>query len=71
MGETDPKELADQLEHDADELKRHSEELGRWTEDVSQDWERKRSDPGVPGAPPPAEGEEDAPADRGDESQDQ
>jgi hypothetical protein len=58
MGETDPEELADELDHEADKLERHSEELGRRTEGVAQEWQRKRDDPGVPGAPPP-EGDED------------
>ena len=59
MAERDPGELADRLEHEADDLARHSNELGQRTEDAAQDWQRKRSDPGVPGAPPPeAEGED-------------
>jgi hypothetical protein len=59
MTETDPNELSDQLEHEADELERRSEELRRRTEDASQDWQRKRSDESVPGAPPPEEDEDD------------
>jgi hypothetical protein len=70
MAETDPEELADHLEEEADDLERHSDELGRRTEDVSQDWQRKRSDPGVPGAPPPDDEGEDAPADRRDQKPD-
>jgi hypothetical protein len=60
MAETDPGKLADHLEDEADELEQRSTKLKQETEDVAQDWERKRSDPGVPGAPAP-EGEDDAP----------
>jgi hypothetical protein len=49
MAETDPEELADRLEREADDMERASERLKRETEDVAQDWQRKRSDPGVPG----------------------
>ena len=52
MTETDPGKLADHLEREADELEQHSEELEQQTEDASQDWQRKRADPSVPGAPP-------------------
>jgi len=57
MDETDPEELADQLEHEADELERHRDKLARDTDEASTEWERKRSDPGVPGAPPPEDPE--------------
>jgi hypothetical protein len=57
MNETDPEALADHLEEEADELEQRSEELGERTDEVAQDWERKRSDPGVPGAQPPTEDE--------------
>jgi len=52
MADRDPGELADQLEAEADALERHSQKLGQETESVRQDWERKRGDAGVPGAPP-------------------
>jgi hypothetical protein len=58
MGETDPERLADDLGREADELEQRSDKLGEQVGDVAHDWERKRSDPGVPGAPPPAEVEE-------------
>ena len=62
MTETDPGKLADQLEREADDMERHSDELRQRTEDTSQEWQRKRSDPNVPGAPPPrGEDEDDAP----------
>jgi hypothetical protein len=55
----DPGSLADELEQEADELERRSQELGEKVSDVKQDWERKRSDEAVPGADPPAEGDDD------------
>ena len=58
MAETDPGKLADDLEHEADDLERRSRKLGEQTDEAAQDWERKRADPSVPGAPPPA-GDED------------
>lgn len=62
MAETDPGKLADHLEDEADDLEQRSEQLKEQTQDVAQDWERKRSDPGVPGAPPPeGEGDDDGP----------
>jgi hypothetical protein len=50
----DPDKLADHLEHETDRLERHSAELGDEISDAREDWRRKRSDEGVPGAPPPA-----------------
>ena len=61
MAETDPGKLADHLEDEADELEQRSEKLKENTEDVAQEWERKRSDESVPGAPPPTDDEDDAP----------
>ena len=39
----------------ADDMERRSEELAREIEDVKDDWERKKADPRVPGAPEPFE----------------
>ena len=61
MAETDPGKLADHLEDEADDLEQRSEKLEQQTKDVAQEWERKRSDQSVPGAPPRAEDEEEAP----------
>ena len=61
MDETDPDKLADHLEDEADDLEARSKKLKEQIEDVAQDWERKRADEGVPGAPPPTEDEEGAP----------
>jgi hypothetical protein len=61
MVENDPGKLADHLEDQADDLEQRGEKLEEETKDVAQEWERKRSDPSVPGAPPRPEDEEDAP----------
>jgi hypothetical protein len=53
----DPGALADEMEQEAQRLERRSQELGDDVDEVRKDWERKRSDPGVPGANPPDEGE--------------
>lgn len=55
----DPESLADELEAEADRLEQRSDELGEDITDVKQDWERKRSDEGVPGANPPAQGDDE------------
>jgi hypothetical protein len=57
MSESDPDALADELEQQADDMARQSERLEGETKDVAQDWERKRADASVPGAPPPAQDE--------------
>ena len=54
-----PHELADELEREADRLEHHSDELADKVAEVRQDWERKRGDPSVPGAPSP-EGPDEA-----------
>jgi hypothetical protein len=61
MAEKDPGKLADNLEQEADELEQRSDKLEEEAEDVAQEWERKRSDPNVPGAPPRQEDEPDEP----------
>lgn len=50
--EKDAAELADQREAEADKLEERSKQLAEDVEDTRQDWHQKRSDPGVPGAPP-------------------
>jgi hypothetical protein len=61
----DHERVADQLEHESDQLQRRSDELGEKISDVRDDWQRKRADPAVPGAPPP-EGQSDAEDDAGE-----
>lgn len=53
MEKNDANELARQREREADELEQHSESLEGEISDVRQDWQSKRQDPSVPGAPPP------------------
>ena len=67
----DPDALADEMEEQADRLEDRSKQLGEDVDDVRKDWERERSDQGVPGANPPAESEDetsgqgsDVPSDR-------
>lgn len=66
MSETDPHELADALEREADVLEQQSERLGHEVSQAREDWQRKRADDAVPGAPPP----EHADSGSGDESGD-
>ena len=65
MTDTDPQRLADELENEADELEQQSRKLGAETDEVAQEWESKRADPKVPGAPPPAKDDEDQPTPTG------
>jgi hypothetical protein len=60
MTEQDPAQLAhevdrqaDEMDSQADEMQKRSEQLGGEVDEVRQDWERKRQDQGVPGAPAP------------------
>ncbi len=58
----DPDRLADQLDQGADRMQHRSQELGDEVEQVRQDWQRKRADEGVPGAVPPDDADDAAPA---------
>lgn len=49
--------LADEAEHDADALEHRGEELASDIESTRAEWERKRREESVPGAPPPADAE--------------
>ena len=46
-------------ERDVEEMEERTERLEREISDAKKDWERKRSDPGVPGALEPDEDDED------------
>jgi hypothetical protein len=50
--------LADQMEQEGDAMEQRSADLGNEISDVRDDWQRKRADEGVPGAPPPEESDE-------------
>jgi glyoxylase-like metal-dependent hydrolase (beta-lactamase superfamily II) len=45
--------LANELERETDALQRESDKLDQEIADTRADWEAKRNDPSVPGAPPP------------------
>jgi hypothetical protein len=69
----DHTQLADELEERADRLQTENDKLGDKIGDVRDDWERKRADPGVPGAAPDIEasvddepGDDDEDDDKGD-----
>ena len=51
---------ADDLEREVDEMQERSGKLEDDIEGASEDWERKKGDPGVPGAPEPTAEEEDS-----------
>jgi hypothetical protein len=51
--------LANKLERETEALQRESDKLGQEIADTRTDWEAKRNDPSVPGAPPPPPKEDD------------
>jgi septal ring factor EnvC (AmiA/AmiB activator) len=53
--------LAAELAHDADRLERENKRLDEEIDEVRQEWEAKRQDPAVPGAPPPPKSESGPP----------
>src|SRR5690349_656484 len=57
----DPDKLADELEHEAAQLQEQSEKLHGDVAHVREDWERKRRDQNVPGAPEPTDPGEGSP----------
>jgi hypothetical protein len=64
MADRDHKQLADKLEHESETLERHGRELEDEIKDAKSDWERKRADPGIPGANPPEEGGDEEPSEQ-------
>ncbi len=66
--DADPAELEGQAQKEADKLQQRSSELKQEVEDVSQDWQRKRADEGIPGAKAP-DGDESEGEDTGEEEQ--
>lgn len=59
MDATDPEELAQQLDLEAQDMRGQSERLGQEVSQAREDWEHKRADPNVPGAPPAENPQED------------
>jgi hypothetical protein len=58
-------------ERDVEEMEERVERLGTDIEGARSDWERKRKDPGVPGAePPPDEDTRDPSTEREHETED-
>jgi predicted nucleic acid-binding Zn-ribbon protein len=64
----DHEKLADELERESDRLQERSAELKDEISEVHADWERKRSDEGVPGAAAPSEAEQAEPASDSDDA---
>jgi hypothetical protein len=60
MEERDVERLADGLQRKADELGRRGDELQDRAQGVGEDWDRKRTDQSIPGAPPPEDSEDEA-----------
>ncbi len=64
VSDQDPRRLSEELEKETDELERHSSELEGQITETRQDWERKRRNESIPGAPAPEpdeQSEEDSP----------
>ena len=58
--ETDPFALSDAREREVDRLEERSHELEGEVKRTREEWERKRADDSVPGAPPRDEPEQEA-----------
>ena len=56
---TEHDERAQDLERELDEMEEHSDRLEEEVADAREDWERKKADSSVPGAPPDS-GDDDA-----------
>ncbi len=56
----DHEKLANELDRDADGLEEKVEALDQHVKEARSDWEAKRADSAVPGAPPPSDEEEAA-----------
>jgi hypothetical protein len=56
-------EQAKRLDDEADDLEQRSEELGDQISDVRENWEARRRDESVPGAPAPEGGDQDGETD--------
>lgn len=61
-------EQAERMEEHADRMEHDSDKVGEHIEETRRDWEAKEQDPGVPGArPDPNEDEEAVPGVQSDE----
>jgi hypothetical protein len=66
INEGDPEQLAGKLEQEADELERQSDRVEGEIAETRSDWERKRRDESIAGAPPPERNDEDEGDDEGE-----
>lgn len=64
MRDEEPEKLADELDRAAEQMQQRTEQLGQEADAVRADWQSKRADPNVPGAPAP-ESEEEPPSEVG------
>jgi hypothetical protein len=58
---------ADELERELDDMQERSGKLEDEIEGAGEDWEQKKRDPGVPGAPEDGASDEDEDGDGGDD----
>jgi hypothetical protein len=66
MGEPDYEQTADRLEQGSEALEHHVRELEDQIEHARSEWDRKRADPAVPGAPLPEESDDAGAAESGE-----
>ena len=52
ISDPDAEELAERLDQEIGQLATEGERVDKQVSKAREDWERKRADPGVPGAPP-------------------
>jgi hypothetical protein len=51
--------MTEQPEREVEEMQQRSDRLEEEIEDVREDWERKKQDSSVPGAPPDGDSDDD------------
>jgi predicted nucleic acid-binding Zn-ribbon protein len=56
---TEYERQADELESELDDMDERVDELAGDIKDTREDWERKKGDSAVPGAPPDADGDDE------------
>ena len=54
---TEHEDRANELEREADEMEERSSKLEEEIDETREDWERKKGDSSVPGAPPDGDSE--------------
>jgi hypothetical protein len=58
-------EQAEELEREAEDMEQRSERMGDEIDETRRDWEAKEQDPGVPGAQPDEDEDEEQPGEEG------